>query len=432
MVVLNKALNTATLLVGLFDESIFDATNPSHCLSKSYHGRFGKYAVYLPTQDCGATATAAVNDMSIQPLADIRPMEEEYSLFWIEQAQVEDSLQEEEEEANFMKQTQTYTHRLFTQSCNTEDAGFYQGDGQAPLSRDSCQHAVSAIVRDYTKSDSMVVDAALLYIPPKQAARLMENTPRFWRLMSVPLQPQAYIPVPKPAVELIRSIAHNMSFDPVVDALVSSLNIKTMKADIAYLTGEASTSSITSRHSFATGARDAAEWLKAQFEQLGATCTLQSFLPGFSPNVICSYAGTRAAQGHNGTAILSAHYDSRGSFGSLRAPGGDDDGSGTTALLAIARSIYKHGVTFASPVQLCLFAGEEQGLLGSKAHARSLRQQNANVTVNIQADMLAYRAPGEPMQLGLPDLIGTKEVAALVSKAAALYSPELSVGFTPA
>jgi hypothetical protein len=50
----------------------------------------------------------------------------------------------------------------------------------------------------------------------------------------------------------------------------------------------------------------------------------------------------------------------------------------------------------------------------------------------IQADMLAYRAPGEPPQLGLPDLIGTPEVAQLVSNVSAIYSPELKVGFTPA
>lgn len=70
------------------------------------------------------------------------------------------------------------------------------------------------------------------------------------------------------------------------------------------------------------------------------------------------------------TLLLSAHYDSRGSFGSTRAPGGDDDGSGTTALLAIARTIARKGITFRKNVQLCAFAGEEQGLLGSKAYAR--------------------------------------------------------------
>ena len=68
---------------------------------------------------------------------------------------------------------------------------------------------------------------------------------------------------------------------------------------------------------------------------------------------------------------MSAHYDSRGSFGSTRAPGGDDDGSGTVALLSIARTIARTGVTFRKNVQLCAFAGEEQGLLGSRAYART-------------------------------------------------------------
>lgn len=72
------------------------------------------------------------------------------------------------------------------------------------------------------------------------------------------------------------------------------------------------------------------------------------------------------------TIVLGAHYDSRGSFGSVRAPGGDDDGSGTVALLSIARTIARTGVTFRKNVQLCAFAGEEQGLLGSSAYARTI------------------------------------------------------------
>jgi Zn-dependent M28 family amino/carboxypeptidase len=71
----------------------------------------------------------------------------------------------------------------------------------------------------------------------------------------------------------------------------------------------------------------------------------------------------------NETVLISAHYDSRGSFGSTRAPGGDDDGSGTIAILAIARAIAKNEIAFNKNVQLCAFAGEEQGLLGSRAYA---------------------------------------------------------------
>jgi Zn-dependent M28 family amino/carboxypeptidase len=77
-------------------------------------------------------------------------------------------------------------------------------------------------------------------------------------------------------------------------------------------------------------------------------------------------------------------------------------------------------------VELVAFAGEEQGLLGSKAYAsmfasffclmetegglEELRTANASVILMIQADMTAYRAPGEPMQLGLPERYVTSSV----------------------
>jgi hypothetical protein len=69
------------------------------------------------------------------------------------------------------------------------------------------------------------------------------------------------------------------------------------------------------------------------------------------------------------TVLLSGHYDSRGSFGMTRAPGGNDDGSGTISILSIARAISKRGILFHSNVELVAFAGEEQGLLGSRAYA---------------------------------------------------------------
>lgn len=123
-------------------------------------------------------------------------------------------------------------------------------------------------------------------------------------------------------------------------------------------------------------------------------------------------------------------------------------------------------------MQLCAFAGEEQGLVGSRAYARKrltrsisgtgltsnfvpsgeLRDAGANLTLMVQADMLAYHKPGEPPQLGLPDRcvlsrsfrihsminsfisirIGTPEVSQLVANLSAIYSPELHVGITAA
>lgn len=63
-------------------------------------------------------------------------------------------------------------------------------------------------------------------------------------------------------------------------------------------------------------------------------------------------------------------------------------------------------------------------------NAEQLREQNASVVLMIQADMTAYRAPGEPLQLGLPERIGTPEATNLVGNISALYSPELTVGYS--
>jgi len=57
---------------------------------------------------------------------------------------------------------------------------------------------------------------------------------------------------------------------------------------------------------------------------------------------------------------------------STRAPGGDDDGSGITHLLAISRAIHRKKVKFDVDVELVAFAGEEQGLLGSHAYASEM------------------------------------------------------------
>jgi len=100
--------------------------------------------------------------------------------------------------------------------------------------------------------------------------------------------------------------------------------------------------------------------------------------------------------------------------------------------LAIARTIKRLGIRFHSNVELVAFAGEEQGLVGSQYYAQQMREEGRNLTLMIQADMIAYHEPGEPPQLGLPEIIGTPEVTQLVANVSAIYTPELVVGFTPA
>lgn len=137
----------------------------------------------------------------------------------------------------------------------------------------------------------------------------------------------------------------------------------------------------------------------------GLVCEQHTFLSGFAPMIECQLYGTGEQQGKeaNETVIIGAHFDSRGvrhlsfllrssvadlsrlqSFGYPTAPGADDDGSGTSLLLALARHIYTHRLTFSRKVVLAAFSGEEQGLLGSKYYAQKLRKAKEDVVLMIQ------------------------------------------------
>ena len=230
--------------------------------------------------------------------------------------------------------------------------------------------------------------SALISVDELHFGYLDRILPRFVSPIALPTEPRSFVPVPKRAIKRVAGLLEGLKFSPEIASIVSSLSVLGMQKDIRHLTGEDG-EGILSRHSFSQGARVAASWIQAQIEETGASCRQENFLRGYSPNVIwyvsllqpevLSFANllenlSRYPSTVNTTALvlLSAHYDSRGSFGSTRAPGANDDGSGVTHLLAIARAIKSNGVTFKSNVELVAFAGEEQGLLGSKAYARAL------------------------------------------------------------
>ncbi|KPV73024.1 uncharacterized protein RHOBADRAFT_38679 [Rhodotorula graminis WP1] len=195
------------------------------------------------------------------------------------------------------------------------------------------------------------------------------------------------------------------------------------------------------------GAYKAANWVTSKMSSYGFTCKQLSYLPNLSPMVECVYNESAlggdeddnlsgkakdVVYGANETVVLSAHYDSRGSFGYPTAPGADDDASGTTLVLAVARHIYEHRLRFGRKLVLCLFSGEEQGLLSSSWYAKQLRARDEDVAFMLQVDMVGFRKPGEPMQLARPDVIGLEVAGHLVGNYSELYVPELVVGYTPA
>ena len=87
--------------------------------------------------------------------------------------------------------------------------------------------------------------------------------------------------------------------------------------------------------------------------------------------------------------VVSGHYDSRnstGADGDGLAPGANDDGSGTAVALEACRVLCTQ--RFAATIMFCAYDGEEQGLLGSTAHAARLAAANAQVDGMITCDIV--------------------------------------------
>ncbi len=87
--------------------------------------------------------------------------------------------------------------------------------------------------------------------------------------------------------------------------------------------------------------------------------------------------------------VVSAHYDSRArdvKDGEVRAPGANDDASGTAVVLELARVLGKR--EFAASLVFAVYSGEEQGLLGSKHHAGALKEGKAFVDGMVTNDIV--------------------------------------------
>ena len=92
--------------------------------------------------------------------------------------------------------------------------------------------------------------------------------------------------------------------------------------------------------------------------------------------------------------VISAHYDHIGVENGEIYHGADDDGSGTVAVLEIAKAFQKAKEEGNGPKRSILFlhvTGEEHGLLGSKYYSENPLFPIANTITDVNIDMIGRR-----------------------------------------
>lgn len=173
---------------------------------------------------------------------------------------------------------------------------------------------------------------------------------------------------------------------PWIQDLVNALSRESFDAGLRSLTAHPTRFS-SSAH-FAT----AADWVEGDLRKLGFATRRESVtVPGgTSANVI----GERVGRGAEPRAllVLTAHLDSINHQGgpNARAPGADDNASGSAGLLAIAQVLASHESEH--DLRVVFFGGEEQNLLGSRRHVRSLSSADrSRIRAVVNMDMVAAR-----------------------------------------
>jgi hypothetical protein len=144
----------------------------------------------------------------------------------------------------------------------------------------------------------------------------------------------------------------------------------------------------------------------------------------------------------NRVVVIGGHFDScvcsspNPMDASGDAPGADDDGSGTVAVMELARVVGKHfprGLD--ASIAFVLYTAEEQGLLGSTQFAERLKREGKTVTAAFTDDIIGNvvaddgRVDSTSVRVFAVDslAVGGGDLARYVWAVGALYQPEFEV-----
>jgi hypothetical protein len=139
--------------------------------------------------------------------------------------------------------------------------------------------------------------------------------------------------------------------------------------------------------------------------------------------------------------VIGGHYDScictENSLDSTSdAPGADDDGSGTVAVMELARVVGKRFPNgFDASIAFVLYTGEELGLLGSTVFAERLKREGKTVTAAFTDDIIGNvvaedgRVDSTSVRVFAVDslALGGSELARYVWGVGAVYQPAFEV-----
>jgi hypothetical protein len=183
-------------------------------------------------------------------------------------------------------------------------------------------------------------------------------------------------------------------------AIADEVSEQRLRAIVERLVGFGTRHTLSARDHPTRGIGAALNWTEAEFRRFSRDCggclTISRPAdtvtgpriptPTLVENVIAIQRGTSDP---NRAIIITGHIDSRVSDpmnATSDAPGANDDGSGTAAVIEAARVLSRH--RFPATIVYAALSGEEQGLNGGRIMAAYARAQGWRVEANLNNDII--------------------------------------------
>jgi hypothetical protein len=198
--------------------------------------------------------------------------------------------------------------------------------------------------------------------------------------------------------------------DPEIESMIKEINADSLKANMYKLVSFGTRNTLSTQGNATRGIGAARRWILSRFNEYAKQSEgrLTAFIdtvtyisdgkrvnrPINLGNVVATLKGTDPND--HRIFIMSGHMDNMrtsvmDSVGD--APGANDDGSGTVAVMECARVMSKH--KFPATIIFVTVAGEEQGLLGAYFMAKKAKKENWAVEAVLNNDIMGSNNSNE-------------------------------------
>lgn len=198
--------------------------------------------------------------------------------------------------------------------------------------------------------------------------------------------------------------------DAEIESMVKEISADSLKANMYKLVSFGTRNTLSTQGNTSRGVGAARQWILSKFNEyakqsngrLSAFIDTVTYLPDgkrvdrpiILGNVVATLKGTDPND--HRIFIMSGHMDNMrtnvmDSVGD--APGADDDGSGTVAVMECARIMSKH--QFPATIIFVTVAGEEQGLIGAYYMAKKAKKENWAIEAVLNNDIMGSNNSNE-------------------------------------